>query len=426
MREEITNKTLQLSKQYTNVILEFATGVGKTKIALDSINEYPGKWYLILAETSHINNWKDEFDKWGYSHLLDRVEIVLYHSLHKLQDTEVEGIVYDESHHLFSELRLSYSKTIKRNRVIFLSATLKTEQLSILGLSNPMKRKEYDINEFNVNLTRFDGVVFSIFLDQAIHWGILVEPKITLIPIQLEECLMTSITIKKGKGEINLTDTLANKWKYLRKDSKHKNCTVKLSCTQTERYEELESTLEYYATRYFKSLKQYQERSISKDQLDRIKNMWLRKGLDRKNYLASIKIPYIKRLLTKIKDKRLICFANSIKEIEELGGENAVHSKKKKLNTRIIGEFNASKRNSLFAVGMLVEGVNLNNIEVGIITQLDGQVLSTIQKLGRILRSSTPEQYIMYIEDTRDEDYISIMKEELDESYFTIKTLDEL
>ena len=66
---------------------------------------------------------------------------------------------------------------------------------------------------------------------------------------------------------------------------------------------------------------------------------------------------------------------------------------------------------------MLQEGQNLNDIEVGIIVQLDGQERSFIQKFGRSLRAEDPTQYIFYYKNTRDTEYLQNVLEGINESY---------
>ena len=56
---------------------------------------------------------------------------------------------------------------------------------------------------------------------------------------------------------------------------------------------------------------------------------------------------------------------------------------------------------------MLKEGMNLKNIEVGINVQLDNVERYFAQSHGRVLRSSFPEHYILFVENTQDETYVS-------------------
>jgi glutathione synthase len=75
--------------------------------------------------------------------------------------------------------------------------------------------------------------------------------------------------------------------------------------------------------------------------------------------------------------------------------------------------------NSLFVVGMLQEGQNLNDIEKGIIIQLDGKLRSFIQKSGRVLRAEHPEIFIIYVKGTQDETYLKNALEGLNPDYIT-------
>ena len=125
--------------------------------------------------------------------------------------------------------------------------------------------------------------------------------------------------------------------------------------------------------------------------------------------MAEIKTPYALEIASKLRreNKRYICFTGSIKQSEIIGIKNNIVHSKKKGNQDIINSFNNKEINSLYATGMLTEGINLANIEVGIIVQLDSKIRSLIQKLGRSLRAINPIQYILYIKNTRDEEYLN-------------------
>lgn len=69
---------------------------------------------------------------------------------------------------------------------------------------------------------------------------------------------------------------------------------------------------------------------------------------------------------------------------------------------------------------MLVEGQNLNNIEAGVIVQLDGEERVFLQKFGRVMRADSPVQYIFYYKGTRDEEYLNKAIEEIDKKYIKV------
>ena len=140
-------------------------------------------------------------------------------------------------------------------------------------------------------------------------------------------------------------------------------------------------------------------------------------------------------LMQKLISKRTICFAGSIQQatevgyntLKDIGTYSTIHSKKtKKAREKLIKEFNESQVNHLFAVGMLKEGMNLNNIEAGVIIQLDNVERYFTQIHGRVLRSLYPEQYVLFVENTQDETYISTMLGGFDSEYVSTINLDEL
>ena len=109
-------------------------------------------------------------------------------------------------------------------------------------------------------------------------------------------------------------------------------------------------------------------------------------GSKRKLLLGSYKTDVAKKVIDLISDRRFICFCTNISQADYLGKNNAIHSKKSdKQKLELIEGFNNLEINSLFAVGMLQEGMNLNNIEAGIIIQLDGEERAFIQKFGKLV-----------------------------------------
>ena len=91
------------------------------------------------------------------------------------------------------------------------------------------------------------------------------------------------------------------------------------------------------------------------------------------------------------------------------------------MNQAIIDSFNEKKIQRLYAVGMATEGLNLKDIEVGVIVQLDGKERLFVQKFGRSLRAEDPVAYIFYYKDTQDEIYLKNALENIDNKFITIK-----
>lgn len=390
-REELEGAAIKALKSNNNIAIQAATGVGKSKIAIElckeckEYNKHP-KVLLLVAERAHIDNWISELHKW---HFEGEIEILCYASMKKVRDTKWDIIIFDEAHHLNSELRMELFETLGADYRIFLSATLKDSLIFRLEEScGPIKS-------------------IKMGLQEAFNNNVLPEPKIILIPLTLDKTKQDHIIVEEwGKKDKRLTYkcTYAERWKFLRNKRSYPNVKLLISCTQQQQYDYLCEQFEYYKKRYM----------LTRNEI--LKNKWLQCGSKRKVFIGTEKTEIAKQILEKVKNKRFVCFCTNIEQAETLGGVNAVHSKKKD-NQSIINRFNEGQTNSLFAVGMLQEGMNLNNIEAGVIIQLDGEERSFIQRFGRTLRADSPVQYIIYYKGTRDEEYLKNALENINPEY---------
>ena len=393
-RDDINKKSIKLAKENKILALEFATGIGKSKIALDIINSLfitnvPTVLHVV-AELAHCNNWKDESFKWNHDKLWNTITCVTYASLKKHKDMKYDIIILDEAHHIGSDLRLDIIDNIQFDKMLLLSATL-GESL-----------KQYISNMFNTQIKSY-----KITLQQAIDWKILPKPKIYLIPLTLNTTNVSEKIIEEW-GKVSLRKrykcTYQERWEYIKNKKKYPNVILEISCTPYQKYIYLTEKFEYFKKFYFRNRN------------EAVKNKWLQLGSQRKRFMSELKTPIVKKFLRHVTNNRYICFCGSIEQADILGKNNSIHSKKDN-SAEIIDKFNNKEINNLFAVGMLQEGQNLNDIEVGIIVQLDGQERSFIQKFGRSLRAEDPVQYIFYYKNTRDTEYLQNALEGINENY---------
>lgn len=141
-----------------NLLFQWATGLGKTKKALDmckqiyNTNKRIPKILVLVAETTHINNWLNEIQKWKVKTVMRNTTFSCYQSISKHENIKYDIIISDECHHLFSIKRLySFSKLIYNN-IILLSATLTLSEIEILkvrvkNLIIDTKSLNYSINQ---------------------------------------------------------------------------------------------------------------------------------------------------------------------------------------------------------------------------------------------------------------------------------------
>lgn len=391
-KETLQRQALDALVERKRLILQWATGVGKGYTSVRAIDMLkPEKTLIVVAESAHKDNWKKEFEKAGLGELINSIVIECYASLKNYKDTSWDLIVFDEAHHLGSDLRLDILSTLKSERVLALSATL--ENYEILGC---------------LELTFGKFCYSKVSIQDAIDNNLLPQPKIFLIPLYLDYQVKDQILIEEwGRKEkrVLMECDWEDRWSIMKyKKTKYPNVTLRIRCSAYHKYKYICEQIDYWQKRFFSTRNQA------------IKNKWLQYGSIRKKFLGELKTKEAKKLLDSLKGKKYICFCTSIEQAELLGGSNAIHSKKVG-NKDIISAFNEGKSDKLFAVGMLQEGQNLEGIEVGIIVQLDGKERSFIQKFGRSMRAEDPVQYIFYYKYTRDEEYLENVLEGIDRQY---------
>ena len=102
-RDEIFNACSQALETSNCLLLEAATGTGKSRQAINLVNsliesKYQGKstsMLLLVAKTVHKQTWKDEFEKWG-GIKVDNVVMECYESLRKHEGETFDFVLMDE------------------------------------------------------------------------------------------------------------------------------------------------------------------------------------------------------------------------------------------------------------------------------------------------------------------------------------------
>lgn len=398
-REKLIQSAVKGTHSFTSVALLWATGVGKSAAAIKMANAYvkgiksrKAQVLLVVAEVPHKDNWQKEFDKWGSINASLTIEC--YASLHKYRNTNWDLIIYDEAHHLGSDLRKDIFYSIKSVKNIFLSATMDDDLISFI---------ESKVGKLGIS---------RISLQDAIKYDILPEPHIHLVPLVLDNLKKDQLITEEWgdtKKRIPIYCELKDRWAYIRNKKQYPNVKLCIRCTALQKYNYFTEQFEYWKRQYMNCRQ------------ERTKNKWMQVGIQRKRFLGEVKTGSVLKLINSLNNKRFICFCASVAQAELLGKDNAIHSKRKKSDT-IIKSFNDKEINSLYAVGMLQEGQNLTDIQVGIIVQLDGTERPFIQKFGRSLRAEDPHQYIFYYKHTRDEEYLENILYGIDETF--IDTID--
>ena len=230
----------------------------------------------------------------------------------------------------------------------------------------------------------------TVTLKDAIKGDILPDPKVYVIGMELDNT--------KRYQEIRIGDNPNAplvKWedraKYI-----YKNIPCIIQCTEAQKNLYMTTTMEYWKQRYERSHSEFQ------------RTKWVNMGSQRKRFLGELKTNAVRTLIARLpKRKRYVCFCASVNQANALSSKHTISSKKtSSYNQGVIDSFNKGDIDNIYAVGMITEGMNLTNIEAGIIVQLDGKERLFIQKFGRSLRAEDPVTFIFYYKNTQDENYL--------------------
>lgn len=355
-RDELQRMAVFQLKNERRLILQWATGCGKSLVAIRFIYRNPSMRTLILVpEQNNIQNWEDEFKKFDVSR--GNVTIQCYASFKKYKDTKWDFLVFDEMPHLDTEKRLAICRSVSADYILALGAVIDDDE------RNSMESVYGQFYKHVISLSR------------AIALGILPTPKVTVLHMQLD-------------------DTDKKFWLNGR------------SYTALGYYGELKKKVDGTVSAFNNNANKYNKMRM------------LSAGSERKRFLGSQKEIILKRLCDSLegKGKRFLCFCSSIEQAEKLGGEKAFTSKSPKSFDHL-NKFNNHEIDSLYVVGKLIEGQNLKDIDCGIIGQLGGTQRITVQECGRILRSTNPEIYIPIFDDTKDNDFLYTLTSSIPREY---------
>lgn len=363
-KEDLFKEITETSDGATNILLELATGLGKTRIASGILDRMKAKTFLVLVpELSLITNFQNDMIKWGYGTYIDKGNFNAYASTHIHEGKEYDIIIMDEAHHLSEERRKSLDK-IKAKKRVFLSAKIEDE----------------DIREYIYNL----GSLYekTISLKRAQDLGLLPPLKVHFVDVELDDIIKRN-DAQFGKKIYKLTD---------------------------KAYYDYMSNKVTWNSDMFKDTKniRYEQK----------KNSW---GLKRQKFLSEVKEEKAQEIIEWLKSKnhRFVVFTGSIEQAERLGGLNAIHSKakhkpelikkagtKSRVDDYLVRAYNNKELDSLYAVGMLQEGYNLTDTKYGMAIQLGNKERKGIQISGRIIRAEDGVLIVLRVKNTVDERYV--------------------
>jgi len=195
-REEIQEKALDIAKSYKRVGLAISMGVGKTYIGLKHMDWYlkkvnsDAKFLVVAPKKTIFSSWFDDMDKFGMTHLKDRVVVTTYLSLHK-QSLNYDVIYLDECHSLLHSHQL----------------WLTAYDNIIVGLTGTPPRNYY--SEKGEMVAKFCPIMFTYFTDDAVDDKILNDYRITVHPVNLSRLKTYQVNVKGKSWNTSESDNYA-------------------------------------------------------------------------------------------------------------------------------------------------------------------------------------------------------------------------
>lgn len=398
-REDYLEELVTLAKTKKNLLIQWPTGVGKSRCALEIIKEYClspydtgvvfPKYLIVIPKLVLIDNWKTEITKWLGEDKLCFFTFVTYVSLYKAMASNWDCIILDEGHHFTDRCKETFVAS-QATRILVLSATVKKEIRLKLAEAIP-------------NLWYHKISTRSVIED-----NILPDPTVFLVPLRLEDLKGQYVYVKNPKGTGKFRVNYAGRWGFLKRKER-----VEIVCTAPQCHSLFCEDVKYWENQF----KRYQQPWAH--------GKWMHFAGERLKWLSEIKTPLVKDILTLLNDQRTLTFCSSIEQTEQLG-KNTIHSKKRKEGDANLDAFNAGTVNHITACAILDEGVNLTSCQVGVFAGLNASETKVKQRLGRILRHPRPLIILPYFQGTRDEEIIEEMKKDYNPDLTFIVTRENL
>lgn len=359
-------------------LLAMATGTGKSKCAIDEAaklmteesykKDKPASIYLVVpTEKLRDNNWKSEFEKWDAVYTYAQMQRYCYASINKVRNQIIDLVILDEGHSL-TELNSEFFQNNSVRRLMVLSATPPVKP-------DP-KHKRAEDEKYNLFVQLRIKTDFYYSLEQAEKDGIVSSHEIWIVETALDNLV-----------------------KYIEAGNK----ANRFFQTEQQKYE--------FLSRQIKQL------MISKKS-DVVKF----KSMERRRLIAGSisKKATVKKLIDRFgQDNRTLVFGGSIAQIEELLPGAVYHSKSGKAGDKALSDFQSGAINILGCVEALNEGINILNLDVGIIAQVSSNARDLIQRIGRLIRhrpNHTSVIFIVVAIGTQDEEWLAKALGDMDRS----------
>ena len=361
--------------KFTGTIIA-GTGFGKSRCGViaagKTLDAADGARAIVLVPTTQLQaQFRDEFSKWDYEHVLDRVDIVCYASAYKIENEHYDIVVCDEVHLGLSPEYRKFFENNTWNRLLCMTAT-------------PPEEIEYrDI------LYKLAPVCYRIDLDKCVELGLVSPYKIICKPIEL-----TSLE-KQEYDKANKTFVYS---KYIlgQFDAFDRARHIMGSGKHTASNQDKAAAAQFYrAIRARKAVVDH----------------------------ADGKIAELQKLVIKNIGEKILVFGGSNEFTNKLADATETFStvyhsgKTKKQKEQALKEFRSGDKPVLCSTKALNQGFDVADATMAVICGLTSKSLTMIQRVGRIVRyqeGKVGQIFILYVKDSQEEKWLKSSVKNLD------------
>lgn len=107
-KDEVQLEALKETEGRQRCSVVLGTGVGKTLVGLTHMENNSTslmKCLIVAPKKAIFQSWKDDAEKFGKGHLLDRMVFTTYLSLNKHNPNDYDAVYLDEAHSLLDSHR---------------------------------------------------------------------------------------------------------------------------------------------------------------------------------------------------------------------------------------------------------------------------------------------------------------------------------
>jgi superfamily II DNA or RNA helicase len=344
------------------------TGFGKSRCGVlaagktlrDHI-EGEGRGIVLVPTVQLRDQFEEEFSKWGYEDVVDKIDFVCYQSAYKLKDNHYNIVVCDEVHLGLSPEYRKFFENNTYDRLLCMTATLPEE------------------NEYKLHLFKLAPTVYRISLDQCVAMGLVSPYDIVCVPIKLTD---------EEQKEYKSINKKFVYWKYQLGQFGAFDAAKAIMANKNASAKDKQAAARFYAC--------------------------IR---DRKKIVdfASNKVAQLQKLVIQNLDSKMLVFGGANAFTDTLCDATqpfsvSYHSgKTKKQRENALLDFKEGNKNVLCSTKALNQGLDVPDASVGVVCGLTSKALPMIQRIGRLIRFQEDKKgriYILYVKDSQEEKWL--------------------